>query len=126
MSKEKTIQLMLQVDIEDADREELDFQTRQLLREIRAQDVESAELTSRPPEQGTKALGATELGSIVVELGPTVFPMLFSAVSSWVNRDRSRSVKFKGEISGKIVEFEGDLADFKRLLTMIKQLDANT
>ncbi len=126
MSEQRTVELILQVEIDDADQEELDLQTRKLLQEIRAEDVESAELVSRPLEQGTKAMEAAEIGSIAVELGPVILPSLFSTISAWINRDKGRNVKFKGLVNGKMVEFEGNMEDFERIITILKHVDAKS
>jgi hypothetical protein len=121
MADEETINLQLTVDLEDADREEVDRLARQLLEEIHALEVESARLAqAEAPPEGAKG-DSVALGSILVTALPAVLPTLVEAISSWVQRAQGRSVKFKGEIGGIVFEFQGPGAEFKALLAQMNK-----
>jgi len=112
MSDPALIKLNLEVSASDAPEEEIDWMTRQLLSELRQLDVESAELAKGgPPPAGTKG-DPISIGSIALELLPSVLPSVFGLVQAWVTRGQGRMIKFKGEG----IEFEGSLEDLQKLL----------
>lgn len=117
MKNERPTQLLVQVTTEDGDPDEVDYLTRQLLLELRQEDVESAELVredSLPP--GAKSVEAVTLGAIIMAVLPKAVPKVIELLQAWIQRGPGRRVKFKGEIGGETIEFEGDSKDFKAVL----------
>ena len=110
-------QFNIEISADDASEEEIDLMTRQLLSELRETDVESAELAKGgEAPHGTKSGELVTMGSIVVSALPTVLPALVGLVQAWATRGQGRVVKFKGQIGGGIVEFEGSPEELQRLL----------
>ncbi|KAA0259723.1 MAG: hypothetical protein EDM79_19310 [Chloroflexi bacterium] len=116
MSREDAIELELSVLAEDATEEEVDEMTRNLLRELRETQVESANLVSAgAAPEGSKGDPIT-IGTIALEVLPAAVPGLIAFVQAWVMRGQGRTVKFKG----KGIEFEGPPEELEKLL---KSLD---
>jgi len=110
-------QLNIEVSASDATVEDIDWMTRQLLSELRELDVESAELTKGgAAPAGTKG-DPISIGSIALELLPSVLPSVFGLVQAWVSRGQGRTVKFKG----MGIEFEGSSEDLHRLLEALSK-----
>ena len=110
-------QLNIEISASDATAEDIDWMTPQLLSELRELDVESAELTkggSAPA--GTKG-DPISIGSIALELLPSVLPSVFGLVQAWVSRGQGRTVKFKGVG----IEFEGSSEDLHKLLETLSK-----
>jgi hypothetical protein len=110
-------QLNIEISASDATQEDIDWMTRQLLSELRELDVESAELTkggSAPV--GTKGDPFT-IGSIAIQVLPTVLPSVIGLVQAWASRGQGRTVKFKG----KGIEFEGSPEELYRLLEKLEE-----
>jgi hypothetical protein len=110
-------QLNIEISASDANEEDIDRMTRQLLSELRDLDVESAELAKGglAPE-GAKGDPVT-LGSIVVSSLPAVLPAVVALVQSWSARGQGRTVKFKN----KDFEFEGSPEEFQKLLATLEK-----
>jgi hypothetical protein len=118
MVETQAAEFMLQVSLEGSDAEQLDHVTRQLLNEVRDLEIESAELVKGgAAPQGAKAIDPATLGAIALVALPTVLPKLIDFLQSWVMRQHGRTVKFKGKISDRDIEFEGSLEDLKTLLS---------
>ncbi len=117
MSDTQVAELRLEIGLEGSDAEQLDHLTRQLLSEVRDLEIESAELDKggAAPE-GAKAIDPVTLGAIALVALPAVLPKLIDFLQSWVMRQHGRTVKFKGKISDRDIEFEGSLEDLKTLL----------
>ena len=117
MSNPDITQLNIEVSASDTAVEDIDRMTRQLLFELRELDVESAELT----KSGTAPAGAKgdpiSIGSIALELLPSVLPSVVGLVQAWVSRGQGRTVKFKG----MGIEFEGSSEDLHRLLETLSK-----
>lgn len=102
------INLILQIDAgKDADAEELDGLTRQLLMEMQELEVESVELVkSQELPEGAKAGELVTLGSLAVAVLPTVFPKLIEFLQSWSLRAENRMVKIKTQVGDRSIEVE--------------------
>ena len=112
----------IEVSAQDATEEDLDKLTRQLLRELREADVESAELAkSDSAPQGTKSIDPVTIGSIVVAVVPAVVPKVFEMAQAWATRGQGRTVKFKGKVGGQMIEFEGHAQDFEKLVALLSK-----
>jgi hypothetical protein len=104
---EEAANLLLTVEVDDADAEEIDDLTRDLLDEIRrGSDVESAELarTGELPE-GAKGT-AIDLGSVLVQTLPAALPGLMALVRSWLQRPRDQQVKVALRVNHASVSVE--------------------
>jgi hypothetical protein len=90
---------------EDADQEELDRLTRQLLSEIGDLDIEKAELARGGDlPEGAKGDPIT-VGSIVVALASAgVFTGLVELIKSWALRREGRTITLKAKVKDREVE----------------------
>jgi hypothetical protein len=114
-------QLNIEISASDATEEDIDLMTRQLLSELRETDVESARLAAGGEvPQGTKSGDAVTVGSIVISALPTVLPAIIGLVQGWAARGQGRTVKFKGQIEGGMVEFEGSPEELQKLILSLK------
>ncbi|MDR8393016.1 hypothetical protein NC796_17805 [Aliifodinibius sp. S!AR15-10] len=121
MQKENPAKILLQVKTEDGDPDEVDQLTRQLLMELRDEDVESAELVREASQtKGAKSVEAITLGAIVMAVLPKAVPKIIELLQAWIERGTGRRVSFKGNIGGENVEFEGDSKDFKVFLESLE------
>lgn len=112
-------QLNIEISADDATREDVDWMTRQLLFQLRESDVESAELTKGVAPAGAKG-DSISIGSIALELLPSVLPAVLGLLQAWLARGQGRTVKFKG----MGIEFEGSSEDLHKLLeTLSKRED---
>jgi len=120
MASTGTLQLTVQIALDDADPEELDALTRQLLDELNQQDVDSVDLNrlGAAPE-GTKSADAIALGSLAVAVLPALLPKIVEFCQAWALRGQGRTVKFKGKVGGQDIEFEGKAEDLQRILSML-------
>jgi hypothetical protein len=110
-------QLNLEISASDATEEDIDWMTRQLLSELKELDVESAKLTKGGAAPvGTKG-DPISIGSIALELLPSVLPSVLGLVQAWVSRGQGRTVKFKG----MGIEFEGSSEDLHKLLETLSK-----
>jgi len=105
----------IQVSVADATEDELDHLTRQLLKEVRDTDVDSAELTKGGPAPAGSKGDPITMGSIAIEVLPAVLPSVIALVQAWVMRGQGRTVKFKS----KDIEFEGSPNELKQLLASL-------
>ena len=122
MVNENPTQILLQVKTEDGDPDEVDQLTRQLLMELRDEDVESAELVREASQtKGAKSVEAITLGAIVMAVLPKAVPKIIELLQAWIERGTGRRVSFKGEIGGENIEFEGDSKDFKVFLESLEK-----
>jgi len=114
-------QLSIEITARDATEEDIDLMTRQLLSELRETDVESVGLaTGGQVPAGTKSGDAISVGSIVISALPTVLPTIVGLVQAWAARGQGRTVKFKGQIGGGMVEFEGSAAEWRNLIAALE------
>lgn len=117
MEETEKAEFEIQVSAADATEDELDRLTRQLLKEVRETNVNSAELTrGGPAPVGSKGDPIT-FGSIAIELMPAVLPSVIGLVQAWVTRGQGRTVKFKG----KGIEFEGSPEELQKLLASLEK-----
>jgi hypothetical protein len=121
MDNSELTQLQVEVSASDATEEDIDRMTRQLLSELRGTDVESAELAKGgDAPRGAKGDPAT-VGSIVISALPTVLPVVVALVQAWAARGQGRTVKFKGKVGRKMVEFEGPPEELRKLLEKLEK-----
>ena len=115
MNVEEPIKLNIQVSVENATDEDIDFMTRQLLFELRDREVESAELEPGGPSPSGAKGDPISIGSIAIEVLPAAIPGLVKFLQAWMARGQTRTVKFKG----RGIEFEGSPEDFQILLATL-------
>lgn len=117
MNNPDLTQLNLEISASDATEEDIDWMTRQLLSELKELDVESAKLAKGgAAPAGTKG-DPISIGSIALELLPSVLPSVLGLVQAWVSRGQGRTVKFKG----MGIEFEGSSEDLHKLLETLSK-----
>lgn len=122
MKDEHPTELLLQVKTEDGDPDEIDQLTRQLLMELRDEDVESAELLREGTgPRGAKSAEVITIGAIVMAVLPKAVPKIIELLQAWIERGTGRRVSFKGQIGGENIEFEGDSKDFKTFLEALEK-----
>jgi hypothetical protein len=95
---------------QDTTQEDIDQMTRQLLTELRQLNIESASLSKS---------GHAPAGSLAVVVLPTLLPNIVESVQAWATRGQGRTVKFKGEIGGQLVAFEGHAEDLDKLISRL-------
>ena len=114
-------ELNIEITASDATEEDLDRMTRQLLSELRETDVESAELAKGDEvPTGTKSAESVTMGSIMISVLPAVLPMIVELVQAWAARGHGRTVKFKGQVGGGLIEFEGSAEELQKLLASLE------
>jgi hypothetical protein len=102
---------------EDADAEELDAATADLLRELRELDVDAVERPSGgPAPPDSRALEVAALGALVVKLGQGAVGPLARVLQDWLARRSGRTVKLtlgedSIEISGGSARYQRDLIE---------------
>jgi len=117
---EQPAELTLLLRLDDGELEELDALTRQLLGDLRGQEVESADLvTSGAAAAGTKAADPITIGAIVIAVLPSVLPKIVEFLQFWTSRSSGRTFKFKGRIGDQDVEFEGSPRDFQAIVSTL-------
>ena len=117
MDEPGSTQLNIEISARDATAEDIDWMTRQLLSELRELDVESVALSrGGAAPAGTKG-DPISIGSITLELLPSVLPSVVRLVQVWMSRGQGRTVKFKG----MGIEFEGSSEDLHRLLETLSR-----
>jgi hypothetical protein len=100
--------LILQVTSdEDADADERDQLTRQLLSEVRELDLESAEMLSGDvvPE-GAKAAEVVTMGTLVVAVLPAMAAQLVECLLGWTRRADNRHVIIKTQVGDRTLELD--------------------
>jgi hypothetical protein len=122
MMNQKTVTLELEISAQDVTNDELDGMTRNLLAELHESDVESAELVrSASAPAGTKSAEVVTAGAIAISVLPTVLPKIIEMIQAWVMRGHGRTVKFKGKVGGRMIEFEGSADDLQKILATLQQ-----
>ena len=103
----RVVPLKLLVDAgEDADPEELDRLTRQLLAEIRDLDIDAELARGAPLPEGTLSVDAVTIGALVLAVLPTVVPKLVDFLQAWSLREEGRKVKIKTQVGDRALEVE--------------------
>jgi hypothetical protein len=117
MTTEDPIEFEIEILAEDTSQEDLDKLTRNLLKELRETDVESANLVSIgiAPE-GSKGDPLT-IGTLAMTALPIALPGIIDMIKDWATRGRGRTVKFKG----KGIEFEGTAEELQKLLASLEK-----
>lgn len=107
---EAPIRLILQVEAgPQADPDQIDRQTRTLIRELRELHIESIEpvrLENPPP--GAKAGEAIALGSVVVSVLPSILETVILFLRDWSFRGSDRRVKLRFQVGDRLLEIEYD------------------
>ncbi len=125
MDTEKTVQFDLELFSEDTSQEELDTLTRQLLFELRDQDIELVELAGNGnAPKGTKAVDPVTIGTIAITVLPTFLPKVVEFIQAWALRGQGNTIKFKGKVAGQTINFEGSADDLQKLVTVLTQAKA--
>ena len=107
--------LTLKIDDALADSQGVEELTSGLRDELRAMNADVSAATAGPAPEGTRAIELVALGTLVVALAKSdVLAAVINAVSSWLSRDRQRSIKL--ELDGDVLELTGlPSADQRRM-----------
>lgn len=120
MDESEQVEFKIEINAPESTNEQLDRMTRQLLtelRELHAGTVSLSQDASVP--EGTKSAEAVTLGTIAIAVLPSLLPKIVEAVQAWVLRGNNRTVKFKGKIGRRMIEFEGTAEEFQKLLNSL-------
>lgn len=121
MRTENPVELEIEVLVTDATEDDRDEATRNLLSELRETDVELAKLAQKGnAPRGSKGDPVT-VGSIALVVLPAVLPKVVDAVQAWVSRGNNRTVKFRGKVGGKMIEFEGSSEELQKLINTLER-----
>lgn len=116
------LQLSLTISSPDNDDDQIDYITRQLLMELKDLDVESVNLsTDGHAPTGTKGVDPVTAGTIALAVLPAMLPKILEFLQSWTLQGKGRTIKFKGKIADRQIEFEGSLADMEKLLDKLEK-----
>jgi hypothetical protein len=119
MVDQNTLQLTVQIALDESDAEELDALARQLAGELSELDIESVELArAGAAPEGTKSAEAITLGAVAVAVLPALLPKMVEFCQAWALRGQGRTVKFKGNVGGQDIEFEGKAEDLQKILVL--------
>jgi hypothetical protein len=117
MMMEDVFNFQIEISADEAIESDLDRMTRNLLAELRETDVESVELVSSGiAPMGTKTADPITTGAIAISVLPTLLPKIVELIQAWALRGNGRTVKFKGEVNGQTIEFEGRPEDLQAIL----------
>ena len=117
MNREDLFRFEIEISADEAVESDIDRMTRNLLTELRETDVESVELlSSGSAPVGTKTADPITTGAIAISVLPTLLPKIVELIQAWALRGNGRTVKFKGEVNGHTIEFEGRSDDLQVIL----------
>ena len=122
MNVSESIQFNIIVNSVEGTDDELDHLTRQLLKDLKALDVESVKLaTGGNAPDGTKGTEVITAGTIALAVLPTMLPKILEFLQSWSLQGRGRTIKFKGKIAGQNIDFEGSFAEMEKLVEILEK-----
>ena len=107
---EAPIRLILQIEAgPQADPDQIDRQTRNLIRELRELHIESiAPVRLENPPPAAKAGEAIALGSVVVSVLPSILETVILFLRDWSKRGADRRVKLRFQVGDSLLEIEYD------------------
>lgn len=122
MTQPEPFEFEVEISAKDATTEDVDLMTRQLLTEMREMDVETVTLAKGGnAPSGTKSVDPVTIGTLAVAVLPTMLPKVVDAILAWAMRGQGKTVKFKGEINGKMIEFEGSAEELDKLINKLEK-----
>lgn len=122
-SNQNVIPLKLQIEAPgELDPQELEQLTLQLRTTLKELGVGSVELEqSAPGPEGSKALGAVTMGSLLIEVLPVVLPKLIDVTYDWLSKRQELGLKVKTEVAGQQVSLKAD-TPYPERLNLINRL----
>jgi hypothetical protein len=122
MTIQEPFEFQVEILAQDATEEDVDQMTRQLLRELREMNLESASLVkSGHIPSGTKSADPVTIGALAVVVLPNLLPKVVEAIQAWALRGQGKTVKFKGKINGTMIEFEGSSGELEKLISRLEK-----
>lgn len=89
------------------DAERLERWTRQLRTELRELNVGTVDLATNPAAPaGAKAVDAFSLGTLTMNVLPSLLPALLAYMQQWLTRTQDRTIKIKTQRGDQSVEVE--------------------
>jgi hypothetical protein len=113
---------------QDSDPEDLFRATQNIFDAMRDQDFIQTVKRSSTGVIEAHAKGGEELAvnTLAVTIIPALIPKLVEFVSNWIKARPTHAVKFKGQIAGQMIEFEGSVADLQTLLKTINPIQGTS
>jgi hypothetical protein len=122
MAEPEALQFSLTISASHKSNEELDYLTRQLLKELRELEIESARLVSGDTTPaGAKGLESVTVGAIAIAVLPTMLPKVLEFLQSWSLQGKGRTIKFKGKVASQQIEFEGSFDEMQKLVELLEK-----
>lgn len=107
----------------DQTNEGLDDLTRSLYIELQDFNLEKLELKQgiTLPKGAKSGADPITIGAIAITVLPSLLPKVIEFIQAWSMRGDKKIVKFKGKISGQVIEFEGSREDLEKIISQIKK-----
>lgn len=116
-------EFQVEIAVSHATEEDVDQMTRQLFAELRNMDIDSVSLVkSDDAPLGTKSADPITIGALAIAVLPSVLPKVVEAIQAWALRGQGKTVKFKGKINGRMIEFEGSADELEKLINRLKKV----
>lgn len=123
MTTSELFEFQVEITVSHATEEDVDQMTRQLFAELRNMDIDSVSLVKgNDAPLGTKSADPITIGALAIAVLPSVLPKVIEAIQAWALRGQGKTVKFKGKINGRMIEFEGSADELEKLINRLKKV----
>lgn len=123
MTTSELFEFQVEISVSNATEEDVDQMTRQLFAELRNMDIDSVSLVKGADAPlGTKSTDPITIGALAIAVLPSVLPKVVEAIQAWALRGQGKTVKFKGKINGRMIEFEGSADELEKLINRLKKV----
>ncbi len=123
MTTSEPFEFQVEITASYATEEDVDQMTRHLFAELRKMDIESVSFIKREDAPlGTKSADPVTIGALAIAVLPSVLPKVVEAIQAWALRGQGKTVKFKGKINGRMIEFEGSADELEKLINRLKKV----
>lgn len=123
MTTSELFEFQVEIAVSHATEEDVDQMTRQLFAELRNMDIDSVSLVKGDDAPlGTKSADPITIGALAIAVLPSVLPKVVEAIQAWALRGQGKTVKFKGKINGRMIEFEGSADELEKLINRLKKV----
>ena len=123
MTTSEPFEFQVEIIVSHATEEDVDQMTRQLFAELRNMDIESVSLVKgEDAPLGTKSADPVTIGALAIAVLPSILPKVIEAIKAWALRGQGKTVKFKGKVNGRMIEFEGSADELEKLINRLKKV----
>lgn len=123
MTTSELFEFQVEIAVSHATEEDVDQMTRQLFAELRNMDIDSVSLVKGDDAPlGTKSADPITIGALAIAVLPSVLPKVVEAIQAWALRGQGKTVKFKGKVNGRMIEFEGSADELEKLINRLKKV----